>query len=531
MDGLERRAKPDGSNPSFSSKPSSRVMPSEKRRRPTSPAINEGAAHPKPFSLDGFHLIPVELQQLIISFACLQSTSSSRLSLTPFAATDTATALSFCIVNREIGQWAQRLLYRDVSITRPSVLYALEQTLTANPALGKLIQRLQLGPQDILPAHWWPLCNAYAEGYSDESPGEDSRGGPCDWIATSLEKAQLPTGYGDRHHWAIVPPASASCREQAINKAIKNLTFLYNTDLRTGVRGESGQYSCRVGRILEVQGALDLYLARLRAVEQDNPHLLRLGPRTSRISDRCKQGACKHYPPLAIMETAFSLEEGTALHFPAESVWIPHTEVLRHLARAGALTDRFDHPILFSRSGCHVHLNIPPGQGHPGYNPQGAAPRYWFRSRRWDTNIQEDNYDQPLLDPLRREDEKHVAAGRPALNRAAISTATLDGNLRLAESVLSLTPNLRGLSLTGFLTGALSPTSALGLSSLKRLSLGPLPVSWGTNLSLHGLVALEDLRIAGTPLTTSNVQVIKREMPRLRRIDWSMKESSSTELR
>lgn len=501
-------------------------MPSKKRARPTSGVI-DCSARPMLISLERYHLLPLELQHLILSFACLHPKSGTPSALTPFA-TDSATVLALCLVNRELRQLVQHRLYREVSVTRPSKLYALHQALVERPEMGKLIERLHIGPQDILPPYWWPLTNAYAEGYSHESSGEEGCGGPFDWLATSLDQSQLPAGFEDRQPFLFDRSPSPSCRDAAIRQAIGTAQTILFADLTQ----QDASKSVKVGAILEVQAALDLYLAKIRSMEDENPHLLRLAERTSRVPQRCKDGACGHYPSL-ILSASFNREfDLQAAPSPKGTYRLFRSQLLRHLARPGSTTDRFDHPLIFSRSNFKIYLTVPPGKGHPGYSSDAAAAgaRYRIRSQYWDVDAEHQVHTWPELPALHYEDQQQTAALKPARNGALICTATLSENLRLARAVPARTPNLQGLSLTGFLESAVGGGRNTRLSNLRQLSLGPPPVCWNAGLLLQGLQSVVELRIAGIALVAGEIEAITSSKPNLSRLEWSMRETMPSEM-
>lgn len=499
------------------------IMPSKKRARPTS-GVSDGANPPNSFSLERYHLLPLELQHHIISFACLHPTPGTPSALTPFA-TDSATILSLCLVNRELREQVQHRLYREISVTRPSKLYALQQALVERPEKGRLIERLHLGPQDILPSHWWPLSNAYRDGYSYENPGPGRCGGPFTWIATSLDKSQLPIGYEDRQAFVLKGSSQDSCRNLAIRRAIetaeKNLEVILHQSEQPHAR-----YT-RVGPVLDVQAALDLYLIEIRSLEEQNPHLLRLAARDTRVPQRCRDGDCNHYPALFLASTVLAPADGTQIESPKGAYTLARPDLLRHMARPGGVIDRFDHPLLFSRSRLKIHLAVPPGKGNRNYAPNGSGARYVLISQFPDAaggyHLHE-WHEAGTFSALDR-----MSVGR-ALNAPLTNTATIISNLRLARAVLAHTPNLTDLSLTGFLESAVGGGRSAGPLSLRRLSLGPPPVCWDAGLTLQGLRSVEELRIAGTALVAAEIKVIKSTKPQLRELEWSMKEPLPSEM-
>lgn len=108
------------------------------------------------------------------------------------------------------------------------------------------------------------------------------------------------------------------------------------------------------------------------------------------------------------------------------------------------------------------------------------------------------------------------------------STASIGGNLATMRSVLSYTPLLKSLSLTGILERALCGTrSPPALNALRSLTLGPPPARWKEPLRLDhpALANVERLRICGCMLRESEIECIagrKGALPKLREVQWSL---------
>lgn len=466
-------------------------------------------------SLERYHLLPLELQHLIISLACRAPASSSTC-LTPFS-TDSAAVFNLCLVNSELRSQVQPLLYKEVSITRPSQLYALQQALIADSEKGKLIQRLHIGPQDILPSYWWPLTSKQPTKLESEAnPPVKFVRGPFVDLMTSSDTRDLPSGYQKRQRWGL-NDSVRGCRDAAVKEAIEAAQISLGINLLVG-----GSGPVNVGRIFELQAALDLYLARILVLEKENPALLEVSRPGARIPARCRNGRCDHYPALVITETSASTS-ASQTQAPAGACTVPRPQLLRHLARRGATTDRFDHPLYFERSGFQILELVTSSKKRRFHRP--PVPRYEIRSHHWDIDDYHEPFDWPELALLQNQDAVEGLSPRDkALNAALVATATFGQILRLARGVLTLTPNLQGLSLTGFLECALDGSA---LPSLRRLSLGPPPVCWKTNADLEEVPKqVEDLRLAGETLVDDEIELFC-QMSRLRKLAWTLVETYS----
>lgn len=226
-------------------------MPTKRRRTPSlevdHPQVNNNFAR-----LTGYQTLPFELRQRIFELACLASPTNPVSNGGPLY--DIRTCLSLSLVSKELNEKARAYLWAQISITRPSALYALREAIVAHSERGRLIRHLHIGSQTALPSHWWPLGFAWpdGEGYMPNSGGYVGR--PYNWLASSLDRAHLPSGCDDQHKWALDRPTSG-CRQAAIAEALQVAENALNIDLlKEGI----GQGELRVGTVLEVQAALDL---------------------------------------------------------------------------------------------------------------------------------------------------------------------------------------------------------------------------------------------------------------------------------
>lgn len=127
-------------------------------------------------------------------------------------------------------------------------------------------------------------------------------------------------------------------------------------------------------RSFEVQAILDLYLGEMRRVEDEKGYPVRhwdarpyIPP--PKIEKKCEAGICKHYPHIGVTAEG-SLPQQPIGSLPGQaSFFVSLTEARSHLARRRALTDRFDHPLLFARSRLgryHVNDQGKPELANPG---------------------------------------------------------------------------------------------------------------------------------------------------------------------
>lgn len=487
----------------------SHSMTSKKRRRP---AADDPA---QAISLHGYHLLPSELQHHIIHLACLPTPNDSR-SLFPV---DRTTLLRLCLVSRSFNRVATGKLYRNVVITQPSALYPLYQTLTARPSLAALVKSFHIGPTSALSPHWWPLTFAYPDGQGWDSVKNGHEGVPYHWMSSSLEAARLPLGCQDRQAW-VYDRAATGCREAAVHEALSVAQRSLNVDLAVPQHGPlppGSLWRPNIGqiwasRVFEAQAALDLYLEEVRAVEEADPKLLARQTRPgARVPAPCRNGKCGCYPALYIT--------GVSTPPPSGAFKVSRAQLLHHIARRGALTDHFDHPLVFIRSSLGVIIHQPPGKGFRHYSPAFTCARYELYSDRWDSDSLHASHHCADFAFLREKDAyswpgKVTDAGR-------FSTATFDSTLRLTQGLLGLLPCLENLSLTGYLEKTLDGWTAKEKSRLRRLSLGPTPETWKPQLHLDSLSGLEQLRICDVPLRAHDIVRIN-QMKRLRQLAWTM---------
>lgn len=498
-------------------------MPSKKRRRAASADANAATHGTVAASFELYPLLPLELREAIIKIACLSPQfPTSPHPPSPFGV-DSGTTFSLSLVCRQINTQVTPLLWKSISITRPSSLYALREALLARPDRRQLIVSLHIGPQDVLPSYWWPLSTVWCgeEYVKDYKLTRFDAATKHKWIVTSLNKGSLPSDCLDRQAWNY-ERRPAGCRDAAIYEAIKEAERSLEVSLLDSSEKQLGQ----IERVMLVQAALDLYLENIRQVEEKYPALLRLTRPEVRAPQPCRTGPCHHYPALHVLGIPQSKGAGSPAR-PApqpqahnDAVVVTYAQILRHIRRPGALADRFDHPIIFERSGFKVMVTAPSTRGSKSYYPSSA--RYSLQSSTW----------SPLLHAGHRWegfDSLRNAAARPNISKstsdsysAVIFTATLGPLLDLAQNVLYLTRYVQNLSLTGSLHSAVGGTFGRALPGLHRLSLGPTLPNAVVNIDCPEVANLKSFRIGGEPITTLLARSLLANAPQLKRLHWGM---------
>lgn len=232
---------------------------------------------------------------------------------------------------------------------------------------------------------------------------------------------------------------------------------------------------------------------------------------------------------------------------------ITKLQILRHLSRAqqDAQTDRFDHPLVFARSGCPLedidiqeegqelieNLLAGPYQEDDlrlnhglGYRSASPVPD--------EDEVQQAHFVHEGAVPKEEEESatSRVGAAAAYLTELAlpISTAdnllaameTLNGLFTAARVIIALTPNLVNLSLTGIFHRLLCGTTPLPLDELRCLSIGPVLPYWTTlikSAAAARMKKLERLRICNAKLGKDEIDVIAGVggvLPRLGQATW-----------
>lgn len=462
-------------------------MPSKKRVRPSSASDrgNDRNSRNKEQGAftGGLLYLPVELQRIIIKMAWFSPPTTAALQPyqpdQPLVHRDTTTLLSLALVCRQLYDQVSPQLWRAVTITRPSSLFRLYQALLANPERAELIKWLHIGPQDLLPADWWPLRLSRRR------------------IVSSLEQAQLPSGCCGGQAWYL-DGSPQGCQQVAVFNALRVAQESFGVDLFEDriVRTE------KVEATLMLQATLDLYLEKVRSIEEKGNEEQQRGKRQ-----------CHHYPPLVLADSTAS---APLVSVPDGTFVLYRSQLLRHLARPGATTDRLDHPLLLSRAGFRISVTTPSDNLRRRSGFGGA--QYRLLKKYADVASREEHL-WPEAKLLRKEDTSASSSWGKALNKPVLSTGTLGAVLRLIRGVLGITTDVKNLSLTGFLPHALDGHQ-VG-PEVRRLSLGPRPPRWGASFPLAHVRNVEELRICGVPLTPTDVKRLLEDNSKLKELEWS----------
>lgn len=290
-------------------------------------------------------------------------------------------------------------------------------------------------------------------------------------------------------------------------------------------------------KIFMIQAALDLYLLQMRRVEERDGLLVRPWSEATAAAEETNQrlhtGKCRSYPPLLVKTPWPSKAAVDAISKGPKPFVITLAQINEHLARRGSTTDRFDHPLIFSRSGVKNFLDEGPGRGeYVGQDPYQLAHEDDFRPLYKDKKYDGDYADLWGVRGLDRGYRREGVVLPPDLSSdidpTSPTAATLGSLLTMTRAILCTTPSLVNLSLSGFLERAVCGSrSPPGLKALKELSLGPAPPFWYAPMRLHhtALESVEKLRIVGVQLFKSEIADIagrRGALPNLREVEWTL---------
>lgn len=487
-------------------------MYSRKRRRSPSSSSSSSSSHDEHAeessrgATRGYFTLPAELQDIVLELVCCSPPPSIQSSSTnsPQLQRDTSSLASLSRVCRHLHYQVASLLWREVCITRPSSLYALHQALVADPERAKLISTLHIGPQDVLPAGWWPLRNR-----SGPQIGRGSSGYSQLWYER-LPEEELYLSESESGRLWLLNGEPSGCQQVAVRDALYVAQRSLGVDL---VREDFGVTLARqMEALFEVQAALDLYIGEITRIDEADKMQ---GLQKHR---HCLASKCRHYPPLIVRDTPTRPQ---SFRVPDGAFLLHDTQLIRHLARRGACTDRFDHPLLFSRSGFDCDVRFPTELRTE------AQVRYRLRRRDFSTMVLLEHLPWSKTPLLQEEDERVASssASSKPLNSAVINTANLGSVLPLARAVLNLCTSVETVSLTGFLPHLLR--GGLRVPNLRRVSLGPSLPNWNDQLTLNTLSHIEELRVSGWPLREDPIEIITRHMSRLKRLEWGRESKMS----
>lgn len=491
---------------------------SRKRQRLESSAGNSSRETTSPPTL-GFITLPVELKQMIVELACSHDLRACDDDGGPVPVPynsslpdlDTSTLLELTLVNRELHQLTQALQYQRIELTTSSALYELHRTLTIHPELGALIRNLYIGPQGALPCSWWPLF-VDVESYVVQPPHS--------YIMSFLPHYAAPKACqrsGRESTWPVDAPAN-TCMEAAVAKALQVAMHSVDAALIENVRNKNQDV---VESAFKLQAMLDLYLLEVKRREDARNEEEEEGAEeegetscssscSNEPPENCLKAECGHYPPLEIADPSEQQPPGSCES--ARPVVITRSQLLSYMTPRGAVTDRLDHPLLFSRSGLGMSYQ---GVDEIAFEDDLEDCANWPRlTTHWSKEARID-----LSAFLRNGCQEVESEG--SIDIAAGPKATLKSTLLWGRSVLSHATNVENLSLTGHLEQV--TRSGLELASVKKCTIGPPPAFLMlTELDLSCLPNVEQLRLCGTYISHAEAECISGRMPRLRRLVWSV---------
>lgn len=467
------------------------------------PAAAGQASSSKPISLDNFATLPHELKVYIAELACRRAprppldADAYRAAHPhddkplPHPHLDIDTTLSLVFASKSLYALMAPILYRHVWISRPSALASFHLALSTRPQLGSLVHSLHVGPDKVPPYDYGPVV--MEEGRTEEDDSIE-----LEFVTSSLHgeaaRRLLPRwwGQGRDGQWELNnsgfdPPS------WAVDNALHAAQNVIDVDLRWPTRSYRQQELSEqeyTTRIWEVQAAFDAYLLAMRIWEdaQDVP-------------DAQEGVEERHpiYPPLVITGYPTSATPRRPASSTEAPFVVSRTSLLQHLARPHSSADRFDHPLLFARSGLE--------EEEPKYGrlrPDSRSSAEAAAGEAW----------AGIFSPT-----------TSSLDYSLPHTATVSSLLDLVRSVLVLTRHVETLSLTGFLELAICNgfKTSLELNSVRSLSLGPRPQSSLDATPLRARFrAVEDLRIGRVKPHGYDVNHILFGFPALRKVTWSV---------
>lgn len=282
---------------------------------------------------------------------------------------------------------------------------------------------------------------------------------------------------------------------------------------------------CWAIRVWEAQAAVDLYLIRMRQVEDDKDYPA-LNWKSPWHKPRCSGKNCHPYPKLVLTATPRQETEDT--------FYVAVSQLHQHLARRGSATERLDSPLHLARSGL---LMFDYHQREPAREIRDDP--YVVRGRQGsDVDDKQPGDFADLFAVTEGEGyarAPHASSSAAALDPALPATPTIGSLLAQARSILSYTSALQNLSLSGFLErlvcGRRSPAE---LKNLRAVTIGPPPPQWRLPLHFNGatFATIEKLRICGTLLTQDNLDAligVDNQLPALRKFQYSTVARSGSE--
>lgn len=99
---------------------------------------------------------------------------------------------------------------------------------------------------------------------------------------------------------------------------------------------------------------------------------------------------------------------------------------------------------------------------------------------------------------------------------------TIESTLAWSHSIISHTPNLLNLSLTGHLT-CVTVSPRLNLAPIRKLSIGPTPAFLPNRLKISRFAPnVEELRVCGEMLSGDEREDVTAGLRTLKRLEWSL---------
>lgn len=294
-------------------------------------------------------------------------------------------------------------------------------------------------------------------------------------------------------------------------------------------------------RILWIQGILDLYLIKMRELDDAKaaseakkvtyPRLVLEGFVVERDEEQAASASSAHQKTSAKTKGK-----------KANTFVITPEKVEEYWLRAGAYSDHFDHPLYFAQPDLRfLARNV---YEQVIVDPAGIRPESYLRTSTEEEQPPSTPDDNDQAGNLARSHEaetehpasdSEISSGSPAKSGPAITTSpispsgrlTRDRLLGLAKSVLELTLNTSNLSLTGIFRDCLKNSELPILSQLRYLTIGPLTPPEDATQCLEGtktmLSALEMLRVCGHYPGTEAAGLVGGEvegLPSLREVHW-----------
>lgn len=301
------------------------------------------------------------------------------------------------------------------------------------------------------------------------------------------------------------------------HKEVRDAMLVAQETLDVDLQEEPYAYVCHPGpaqqialvdytmRVYEAQAVLDLTLqqmARRQALEGS-----KLPP--------SRDGEDAAYPLLRIDRYPASPSKNTQAQTSSESSseeeerWVlSRSDILQHLARPGSMTDRFDSPLHFARSGIDIVDTEMPGDRR--------RPKLEQTDKEW----------LDLFSPSSKIFSGSSSLAANVIDGPRPPTATIGSLLAQLRMVLSSTPNLDTLSLTGFLEWAICGPRSVAplLPKLRAVSIGPPPERWLAPMLFDKFKfgQVEELRLCGVELLLEEAESVVANLPSLKRLLWSM---------